>query len=53
MSDTCRRSTCDKPRQDESGYSGRFCSDKCEVKHDHLKADAEDQPISNYGKYNE
>lgn len=41
--ETCRRSTCSNdPREDVSGYAGRFCSDACEVKHDHIKADARD-----------
>ena len=40
--DTCRRTTCSEPARDVSGYEGRFCSTKCELKHEHVKADAED-----------
>jgi hypothetical protein len=40
--DTCRRSTCTNDARGGGGYGGRFCSDECEVKHDHIKADARD-----------
>lgn len=40
--DTCQRSTCDNDTRDVGGYAGRFCSEMCEVKHDHIKADARD-----------
>jgi len=40
--DTCRRSTCSNPTRDATGYEGRFCSTECELKHEHVKADARD-----------
>ena len=40
--DTCRMPGCDETPRDGGGFAGRFCSDKCEVKYDHLKADAAD-----------
>jgi len=46
MTDTCRRPTCTNLSREESGYSGRFCSDRCEVKHEHVKADARDARLS-------
>jgi len=45
MSDTCKRSTCSNPvgQQDRDDYrSGSFCSVQCEVKYEHVKADARD-----------
>lgn len=44
MSD-CRYLTCDNPRgmQDRDDYrSNTFCSVQCELKHEHVKADARD-----------
>jgi hypothetical protein len=44
-SDTCRYGTCSNPtgEQDRSDYNTRkYCSPMCEVKHDHIKADARD-----------
>lgn len=38
----CRYPNCDRERQDETGYAGRFCSTEHEVKYDHLKADADE-----------
>jgi len=42
--DTCRMPDCDRPTGVEDGtYRDRsFCSPRCDVKHDHLKADARD-----------
>jgi hypothetical protein len=45
--DTCRMPTCDRaPGTADAGDAvyreSRFCSPKCEVKFDHLKADAAD-----------
>jgi len=43
--DTCRRSTCDNPtgEADEGDYNEhKYCSAQCEVKHEHIKADARD-----------
>jgi len=43
--DTCRMPDCDRPTGVEDGtYRDRsFCSPRCDVKHDHLKADARDR----------
>lgn len=39
----CRMPGCEQPRRDDGDAFGRkFCSDQCEVKFEHLKADAED-----------
>lgn len=49
MSDTaeCRRSVCsDSARPVEDcldAYAARFCSVECELKHDHIRADAADR----------
>lgn len=43
--DSCRLPGCDRTpgEQDREDYRSRsFCSVQCEVKYDHLKADAED-----------
>jgi hypothetical protein len=43
--DTCRYPSCDREpgQQDRDGYRTRsFCSARCEVRYDHLKADARD-----------
>jgi hypothetical protein len=40
---SCRRSTCENPRRGAdapAGESGKFCSTPCELKHEHIKADA-------------
>lgn len=37
----CRYPTCSNEAEG-SGYSGRFCSTECELKYDHVKADAQD-----------
>ena len=43
MGDQCRNPGCDNPRDpDGDGFRRQFCSVKCEVKFDHLRADAED-----------
>lgn len=47
MSDTCRARGCDGEPRDatEDGvdlFGAKFCSDQCEVKHDHIRADARD-----------
>jgi len=46
MTTTCRRSTCTNDARgrgvDVDAYGAKFCSDECEVKHDHIKADARD-----------
>lgn len=43
--DTCRLSGCQKEPLGEdapAGTRGRFCSPQCDVKYEHLKADARD-----------
>lgn len=43
--DICRYLTCDEPTRDADdvgSYSARFCSTRCELKYDHVKADAQD-----------
>ncbi len=43
--DTCRYPTCDRRpgEQDRDDYrSSSFCSVQCEVKYEHIKADARD-----------
>ena len=41
--DTCRMTGCENDTREEGGaYARRFCSAQCEVKYDHLKADAAD-----------
>lgn len=42
----CRMPSCSEDARGSGGYSGRFCSDQCEVKYDHLKADARDARAS-------
>jgi len=42
---TCKMPSCDRDvgTQDREDYrTSRFCSVKCDLKYDHLKADAED-----------
>lgn len=42
---TCRHPRCSTPvgQQDRGDYrSHRYCSVQCDVKHDHIKADARD-----------
>lgn len=39
----CRNPGCDNPRDpDGDGFRRQFCSDRCEVKFDHIRSDAED-----------
>lgn len=41
----CKNFGCSNdPRGSEAhdAYAGKFCSDKCEVKYDHIKMDAQD-----------
>jgi len=44
--DECRQLGCTNPprakTEDASGYGAKFCSKRCEIKYDHLKADARD-----------
>lgn len=41
--DQCRMIGCDNPTRDDGGaYSRKFCSTRCELKYDHIRADAED-----------
>ena len=43
--DTCRMPNCDRPTGEQDGATyrkSRFCSAACDVKYDHLKADARD-----------
>jgi hypothetical protein len=41
--ETCKMPGCDNDRRTHgTPYSRKFCSDKHEVKYDHLKADARD-----------
>lgn len=45
MYDVCKMPGCDREpgTQDRKDYrTGRFCSVKCDLKYDHLKADAMD-----------
>jgi hypothetical protein len=45
----CKRSTCTNPvgQQDRDDYrDSRFCSIQCDVKHEHIKADARDAKAS-------
>jgi len=37
----CKLLGCSNPAQGTSG-SARFCSDRCQVKYEHIKSDAED-----------
>lgn len=43
---TCRLPNCDRTRRsrgdDVDGFAARFCSTGCELKYEHLKADARD-----------
>jgi hypothetical protein len=43
MSD-CKRPTCTNPagQQDRDDYRTSFCSIQCEVRYEHIKADARD-----------
>ncbi|WP_165396890.1 hypothetical protein [Natrinema hispanicum] len=43
--DECRMPTCSEPARDRAGYAGRFCSDSCEVRYEHLQADARDAVV--------
>lgn len=44
MTDKCRYPGCSDPaRDDVDGVAGRFCSAPCEVKYDHIRADAQDR----------
>jgi hypothetical protein len=50
---SCRLPTCTNSRRgsDADGtYAGKFCSAKCEVKYDHLKADARDARMAEEGR---
>ncbi|WP_164722084.1 hypothetical protein [Haloterrigena salifodinae] len=38
----CRMPSCSAPTRDQTGYAGRFCSDRCEIRYEHLQADARD-----------
>ncbi|WP_169331113.1 hypothetical protein [Natronorubrum bangense] len=38
----CRLPACTRLTRDRAGYAGRFCSDSCEVRYEHLQADARD-----------
>ena len=52
--DTCRYPTCDEPTRDRgdtygdddqytvSAFGARFCSTRCELKYEHVRADAQD-----------
>jgi hypothetical protein len=40
--DTCRYPSCDDEPRGSGGFSSLFCSDECEVRYDHIKADAQD-----------
>lgn len=43
--DTCRMPNCDRTPGEQDGEqyrAHRFCSVQCDVKYDHLKADARD-----------
>lgn len=42
---TCRYPSCDREALGSdapAGVRGRFCSPKCDVRHEHIKADARD-----------
>ena len=38
--DECRRPTCSNDPREGGGFSGRFCSTPCELKFEHVRADA-------------
>ncbi len=38
----CRLPTCTRLPRNQAGYTGQFCSDKCEVRYEHLQTDARD-----------
>ncbi|TYT60294.1 hypothetical protein FYC77_19625 [Natrialba swarupiae] len=40
---TCRMPTCSTLSRERTGCAGRFCSDGCAVRYEHLQADARDQ----------
>ena len=40
--DECRNSTCSNDPRGDGGFSGRFCSTACELKYEHVRADARD-----------
>jgi hypothetical protein len=40
--DTCRQHGCDGEPRGGGGFSGRFCSTPCELKYEHVRADARD-----------
>jgi len=42
--DTCRYPSCDDPagKSDRDDYNTRFCSARCEVRYEHIEADARD-----------
>ena len=43
--DECRMPTCSEPVRAREEYAGRFCSDSCEVRYEHLQADARDAAV--------
>lgn len=40
---TCRYPSCDNAPATNGEHRRGFCSTRCEVKHDHIKADAQDR----------
>lgn len=40
--DECRVPTCTRLAREQAGYAGWFCSERCEVRYEHLQADARD-----------
>lgn len=50
MTDQCRYPSCSTPTRDRGdgvdGYAARFCSTRCELKYDHIRADAKDARLN-------
>jgi hypothetical protein len=40
--DECRNPSCSNDPRGGGGFSGRFCSTPCELKYEHVRADARD-----------
>lgn len=50
--DTCRRPTCsnDPGQQDRDDYDTRYCSVQCQVKYEHVKAEAREARLTEEGR---
>ena len=40
--DECRNPACSNDPRGGGGFSGRFCSTPCELRYEHVRADARD-----------